>query len=47
MMGTDEIHVTGNHDWRETIPHGRKLSEMKDKPQEGYVFDTDKALYLS
>lgn len=46
MMGTDEIHIAGNRDWREIIPHGRKLNEMKDKPEEGYVFDTDKALYL-
>jgi prevent-host-death family protein len=47
MMGTDEIHVAGNRDWREIIRHGRRLNEMKDKPEEGYVFDTDKALYLS
>lgn len=47
MMGTDEVHVAGSRDWREIIDHGRKLNEMKDKPEEGYVFDTDKALYLS
>ncbi|MFJ8785837.1 type II toxin-antitoxin system prevent-host-death family antitoxin [Streptomyces sp. NPDC102476] len=47
MMGTDEIHVAGNRDWREIIPHGRRLSEMKDKPDESYVFDAEKALYLS
>ncbi|MET9777684.1 type II toxin-antitoxin system prevent-host-death family antitoxin [Streptomyces sp. NPDC006367] len=47
MMGTDEIHVAGNRDWREIIPQGRRLNEMKDKPEEGYVFDTDKAQYLS
>ncbi|MFE5245658.1 MULTISPECIES: helix-turn-helix domain-containing protein [unclassified Streptomyces] len=33
MMGTDELHVTG--DWRQVFPEGRGVSQMKVKHGEG------------
>ncbi|MFE1522136.1 helix-turn-helix domain-containing protein [[Kitasatospora] papulosa] len=33
MMGTDELHVTG--DWRQVFPEGRGVSQMKIKHGEG------------
>ncbi|MGW2654412.1 type II toxin-antitoxin system prevent-host-death family antitoxin [Streptomyces sp. NPDC001478] len=37
VMGTDEIHVTGESDWRTVFEEGHELSQMKTKDKDAYT----------
>ncbi|MEW2493773.1 type II toxin-antitoxin system prevent-host-death family antitoxin [Streptomyces nodosus] len=37
VMGTDEIHVAGEGDWRDVFEEGHQLSQMKTKGKDAYT----------